>query len=346
MNLTETQIDYIKSEYSRTQKNEIAKKLGISLDSLYLVASNLGITRERKEKHKRRAWTEEEDMFLIDNYDYMPNKEIMNHITDRSKNAIEFRAKNLGLSKKDKKNHDYFSVWSNNMAYFLGLLYADGCVNQIDRVYRMNLSLHKNDGYLLDKLKSELNGGNIYDVKGKNNKYYYIHSKKVISDLGILGVTPAKTYTITLPNVPQEHLSHFVRGYFDGDGTITDNRGKPSVSFTSSSEGMLIKLKDEIYTNTKINSYITKAKSSTSGKDVFYLRFHGINALDLCKWMYQDSEIKMTRKYDRYLSYENKCRIKYNTMIEFHKNGKRMTGMSQSFVDSIQRYIVLDGDVL
>jgi hypothetical protein len=42
----------------------------------------------------------------------------------------------------------------------------------------------------------------------------------VSSRLAELGITPCKTARIVVPSIPQEYLSHFVRGYFDGDGTV------------------------------------------------------------------------------------------------------------------------------
>ncbi len=48
-----------------------------------------------------------------------------------------------------------------------------------------------------------------------------IGSKGIFNDLLKLGLAPRKSKRIRLPFIPQEYFSHFVRGYFDGDGNVT-----------------------------------------------------------------------------------------------------------------------------
>ena len=76
-----------------------------------------------------------------------------------------------------------------------------------------------------------------------------IGSKELFSDLLLLGMTPAKSKKLQLPQVPLRFQSDFVRGYFDGDGCIyfkwlkyADRKNLRPVmlsSFTSGSKGFL-----------------------------------------------------------------------------------------------------------
>ena len=49
------------------------------------------------------------------------------------------------------------------------------------------------------------------------------------------GCVPNKTRHILFPaedQVPKELLSHFIRGYYDGNGSFVFNKGQCSISFT------------------------------------------------------------------------------------------------------------------
>lgn len=50
----------------------------------------------------------------------------------------------------------------------------------------------------------------------------------MFNDLLKLGLTPNKSLTLKMPKVPDKYLSHFTRGYFDGDGNVTIARYKSS----------------------------------------------------------------------------------------------------------------------
>ena len=44
--------------------------------------------------------------------------------------------------------------------------------------------------------------------------------EKLTRDLSGLGVVPRKSLIVRFPNVPREHLPDFIRGVFDGDGSV------------------------------------------------------------------------------------------------------------------------------
>lgn len=144
------------------------------------------------------------------------------------KNNISLRDQSL-RRRKFLINDDFFAeINTEEKAYFLGLIYADGYVNE-KRNY-LRLALKSNDVDILIKFRDA-----IYDNKDKRlivsrkkncNDLLCVDvsSKKIVEDLKKLGVIQAKTFSITFPNKDQvsKHLiSHFMRGYFDGDGCIT-----------------------------------------------------------------------------------------------------------------------------
>ena len=61
-----------------------------------------------------------------------------------------------------------------------------------------------------------------------NKSYEYklaLNSDKLVSDIEKLGVVERKTLTLTFPNLREDLIPHFIRGYFDGDGSVFLHKG-------------------------------------------------------------------------------------------------------------------------
>lgn len=148
---------------------------------------------------------------------------LQNIIYILKKNGIE-RRPNTWNSKKLTLNEKYFEkIDSDIKAYFLGLIYSDGCITKT----RMIISLVEDDSYLLDKFSEELEYiGKIYSRKPKkinhqSQRSLEITSRKLVSDLNNHGVFPKKSLTIKFPTtIPKELTWSFIRGLFDGDGSV------------------------------------------------------------------------------------------------------------------------------
>ena len=144
-------------------------------------------------------------------------------------------------------NRNYFKVIdTEEKAYWLGFLYADGCILESvknGRVKAMNieLSLKYDDIKHLKKfLYCICSNAPIKKKKVKlNDKVYYacrvnICCTEMCRDLIKLGCTPRKSLTLKFPNeeqVPKHLLKHFIRGYFDGDGCIS--HGKHNIIYNN-----------------------------------------------------------------------------------------------------------------
>ncbi len=112
------------------------------------------------------------------------------------------------------------------MAYVLGFFTADGNMIKNKRGAHF-LEIQSTDKEIVYKIRKALQSDLIigeYQSKHKNYKKRYrlqIGSKEIFNDLLKLGITPKKSKTIKLPNIPNKYFSHFLRGYFDGDGNVT-----------------------------------------------------------------------------------------------------------------------------
>lgn len=125
--------------------------------------------------------------------------------------------------------------------------------------------------------------------KDRDTNYVSFSSKKMSDDLKKLGFKF---------NLPDNINEHFLRGFFDGDGSIY-SQGKTSVC--TSIVGILPHLKSLA----KLYPFpVNKFRSVSSSKDIFRIETHGIkSSLMLCDLMYTNASIYLDRKYNKYKHY-------------------------------------------
>ena len=131
-------------------------------------------------------------------------------------------------ARKNNLNHDYFqNIDTEEKAYWLGFIMADGCVYKGSDAssYRLQINLKGSDKEHLDKLQKSINSSyKIQEKKVKNSDVCLlkVNSTKMCQDLMALNVTPRKSMLCQMPSL-EEHLEkHFIRGYFDGDGCLDE----------------------------------------------------------------------------------------------------------------------------
>jgi len=185
--------------------------------------------------------------------------------------------------------------------YCLGFIQADGCVTK----GKMQLTLKADDICRLELIKKIFNvTTNIceYELKdGRQQAWMAFKMSYFIEDLYHLGLFPQKTgKEIWLPYM-QNH--QFIRGFFDGDGTIftTGNGTIHRGGFTSASESFIENLNLYIATELEIKpKTINRSKKGKTGN--YNIRYQGKQLLKFCHWLYQDSEgLRLERKYNKYL---------------------------------------------
>lgn len=128
-------------------------------------------------------------------------------------------------------NYNYFeSIDSPDKAYFLGLLAADGNVlkrtsSSTQAITR--ISLQQSDKQILEMFKIYLDSQQpLYRTERISNNYTnYMYSLELVSDklandLSKYNIVPQKTYGYEMIELNENLMSHYFRGYFDGDGSI------------------------------------------------------------------------------------------------------------------------------
>ena len=132
--------------------------------------------------------------------------------------------------------HDFFKNISTELqAYLLGFYTADGSIDEKRKTFRIHLSIKDSElVYLYKDIISPdarlFSVADNYKTTGRDGKEITGHgsigvdisSAILVNDLVELGIGYKKTYSdLTIPNIPENLIRHFVRGFFDGDGSIS-----------------------------------------------------------------------------------------------------------------------------
>lgn len=214
---------------------------------------------------------------------------------------------------RNKVNENYFQIInSEEKAYFLGLIFADGSIYFRKGNYQphFSITLIKHDKYLLEKLK--------YEIQFTGNLYYIKPPKQHQQNLFRLGVTssafcghlinsgciPNKSLTLEFPKIiPECFLRHFIRGYFDGDGSVhlsASGRHKNPQYHISilGTESFLNKLSEIVGTGSGIG--IKKVKPKSLEGKIFRYMFGGNEMVKkFYHYLYDDSSVFMERKKEK-----------------------------------------------
>lgn len=126
-------------------------------------------------------------------------------------------------------NDYFFKTQNHNMAYILGFIAADGYISKKENC--ISIELQERDKEILDSIKRVTGVTRPIKIQlRKNGKYTATlrnWSKEWKDDLKHYGITPKKTFTLTPPDLlAPEYRIDYIRGYFDGDGTICTLDGK------------------------------------------------------------------------------------------------------------------------
>lgn len=216
--------------------------------------------------------------------------------------------------KKIKGNHyrkyfhdfDFFeNIDTEEKAYWLGFMFADGYIVNNENRYgedEFGLTLAEDSLDSIEKFKKSLQATNPirYDKskeKGQTSVKLVLRSQKTVNDLIDKGCVKQKSLILQPPKkVPEKLLSHFIRGFFDGDGSLMkynyNNYPSYNIQFTTTYE-MAIWLRD-IFGKGDVH------KEKRRDFTWYYSIGGNRQVLDICHYMYDEATIWMDRKYARY----------------------------------------------
>ncbi len=200
-------------------------------------------------------------------------------------------------------DENYFNIIdTQDKAYFLGLLYADGCNSGTSMV----INLHKKDKHILEEMIKYIGySGKLYERTKKNQFVFSLSSMKLVEQLNKLGCVRNKSLILKFPSyqiVPDKLLSHFIRGYMDGDGCVAiDKRNNQGIISFIGSYDFIDSLQEFFIKQFDIRGY-----KRTKNKVKELIIGGQQQSLKILNWLYNDSSIYLNRKYDKYLKIKNR----------------------------------------
>jgi intein/homing endonuclease len=200
------------------------------------------------------------------------------------------------------ENPRFFSeIDTKDKAYFLGLLMSDGYILTSLYNKEVGIALQSEDRYILDKLNNYVSPRKALS-KYKNSYKWKVVSTEMYEDLKQYGITENKSHSeYTYPKIPKEFDRDFIRGYFDGNGCITIKAtGYNVISFCSNSIEFLKSLASTLLSyGIQTRPIYSTNRNRTSMFHTLYLS-GGINKSIFKKFLYEDAETYLIRKYVKF----------------------------------------------
>lgn len=212
------------------------------------------------------------------------------------KRGVAIRNPSIAGMKNEINEHYFDTIDTDEKAYWLGFIAADGCISTNGNGYKIIICLNKKDIDMLVAFKNAINSTRDIKMIGRSKAEFRCNSKYMVNALKKYGITPRKTFTMEFSNeIPSKYYSGFIRGYFDGDGTIYFSKeGKPYWGIVAT-KAFLEKVQEIIMDEVGLS----KTKIRKKGK-MYELRYIGSNNVKAIReWLYKDATVYMNRKKER-----------------------------------------------
>lgn len=195
------------------------------------------------------------------------------------------------------------TIDTEEKAYWLGFLYADGSVGS--KEHKIELGLAEQDLKQIEKFRDFIGIENKISYRPLTKSYRYsFRSESCKEDLIKQGCVPKKSLILKFPTenqVPKDLIRHFIRGYFDGDGWFTNTESCFQIGLIGT-EDFIKGFLDNIEIYNKENKIFNVHREKGAKRYVFGAYADVLNFLN---WIYKDATIWLDRKYEHYLDFIN-----------------------------------------
>lgn len=226
---------YLVEEYFKGSKSpsDIAKACGCSRQYVYKKMAEHNIPLRSKRSARRLALKQKK--IAVIRMDDMGRTRTVIH------QEINFNSK-------------FFASWIPEMAYVLGVVYTDGCLDLTEHsgkttVRRVpHLSVAQKEPELLRKIlalmdctaKLHFRKRMQYGNKVAGELYFFdLICTSIYPDLLRLGLNPRKSLGIKFPKIPSDYVRHFIRDCWDGYGSVYFEKRRKNYLIASYYSGSL-----------------------------------------------------------------------------------------------------------
>lgn len=228
-------------------------------------------------------------------------------------------AKQLGISKwavlkfiegKKRERFDYRTydvdreffdnIDTQEKAYWLGVMFSDG-YNCEDTTY-IRLAQAEINKELVYSFKQALRAGHPVNFTDGQRKFYQItiSNERLSKSLAKHGCVQAKTHITKYPEIDLSLDSHFIRGYFDGDGSIHTCSGNPHISITGNKD-LIEVIQNKLIESCGLNKTKLICRRPETSPNIVEIRYGGKNQVKrISEYLYKDATCYMQRKFEKF----------------------------------------------
>lgn len=313
--------------------NEITKEFLKTEDSIYNLSKKLNISSEEiidKLKEDGFLYAKKGAISkLIINLKYAADEYLANEELNIEEICKKYNVSHstfpkylkdyLGIKvqKRVKSNFNdkvFDSIDTEDKAYWLGFIYADGTISSNPlyenkkKSYTFELSLKKEDVKHLEKLKSLFETTRPILVS-ENRCRLLVNSKHLWETLNNYGCTPRKSLTLQFPDESifkdKSLIKHFIRGYFDGDGCISYSNSEHTTL-----NMQLLGTKNFLQTTLnylpeEFRDLNLRHNHNNNDEETYLINTSNRKAYRFFKYLYEESKIHLDRKYLRFARYHS-----------------------------------------
>lgn len=212
-----------------------------------------------------------------------------------------------------KCNKQFFNIYTNESCYWAGFILADGNIR--GNRNSLQIKLAKIDKEHLYKFLKIIKCDNVDLVKEYDDYVSLTISldefKKDLFDN--FGITPRKTFTCDIVDkIPKNKLNHFIRGYFDGDGSISKTT-MITINFVGTANvltkmGWLFREKLGVEIQSKNDIPPIQYCNDIVGS----IHYYGENVIKILDYLYlgKSSNCHLTRKLKKYKQLKKEYELK------------------------------------
>ena len=247
---------------------------------------------------------------LYDQYQSGMSFQAIENITGYNRHDVSFVLRNYyGIQPRRRLyyiNDKFFeNIISEEQACWLGFIAADGCVYYRKTSKTLSFNLNVRDEEHLLKFKKAISSTALIRHKmgsgfgeGTEIVELVINSNKICEDLAKQNIVPHKSLILKPPNLPEELVSHWIRGYFDGDGSISLTEKAGYINFIGTKE-VLTFIQNFLRPNAE---KVQLQKRYSDNKNCYYFSYGGTNSILIAlDKFYASPSIYLERKYNKVL---------------------------------------------
>lgn len=211
--------------------------------------------------------------------------------------------------------NDSYCLESHNGAWLLGFIAADGYLPTTKGAKnRIVITLSKKDKEMLEEIAKEIGyNGEIKTYLSSDNVHYMsslsFTSKPLRKQIENYGIMNAKTFKLNcLPKLPKEYMLDFIRGFFDGDGSIVkrkDSKNAPlRISLTCASYNFLNSI--AIFLEEELG---VSHKNLNNDHKNYCINYGHFDSMKICEAFYNNDYLALKRKKEKYYKIINSTRL-------------------------------------